>query len=163
MCSHSLCALFALCHIQVMSACFKSIYVIKLLISSGQWGKDTKDNWGKMFWGMCIFLLYFFLESNSLLSSHVRSPTDPGCSYSNLSHLLTFTKNGSELSYFYKLFHYCLSLMAFSLQCIMCRNSNGDLHHLHLRTLIRRVTGRFISSAYLHFLLRSFLWAVPSY
>lgn len=51
MCSHSLRALFALCHKGVMSACFNSISVVKLLSGSSQQGKTAKDNGEKMFWG----------------------------------------------------------------------------------------------------------------
>lgn len=50
-CLHSLCALFALCHNGVMSACFNSISVVKLLSSSNQWEKTTKDNWEKKCFG----------------------------------------------------------------------------------------------------------------
>lgn len=51
MSSHSLCALFALCHKGVMSACFNSISVVKLLISSSQRGKTAKIIGKKMFSG----------------------------------------------------------------------------------------------------------------
>lgn len=55
MCLHSPCALFALCLIGVMSACFNSISVVKLLGSSSQCGKSTKGNWEKMFFGcVCV-------------------------------------------------------------------------------------------------------------
>lgn len=51
MCLHSLCALFALCHNGVRSACFNSISVVKLLAAAASEGKPQKIIGKKMFWG----------------------------------------------------------------------------------------------------------------